>query len=86
MFGRRKRLEQPARQVERVRAAGNRLASRSGWLVEDTFPWEDDLAVAAAEARREHRLGQAAPTVVLEPSIVIESLAALGIQVLELAD
>jgi hypothetical protein len=86
MFGRRDESRRAERPVRPGPGPGNRLASRSGELSEDTFPWEDDLVVAAAEARRERRLGQAAPSVVLEPSIVVESLAMLGVQVLQLAD
>jgi hypothetical protein len=85
MFGRRDESRRAERPVQPGPGRGNRLASRSGELSEDTFPWEDDLVVAAAEARRERRLGQA-PSVLLEPSIVIESLAMLGVQVLQLAD
>ena len=84
MFFRRIRSKPTTSQAERVRATGNRLAFRSGVLNEDRFPWEDDLIVATAEAHGEHRLGGSAPSVVLEASIVVESLSGLGLPVLEL--
>jgi hypothetical protein len=82
MFGRPGRSESPAR----VCATGHRRVSRSGQPIGHTFSWEDDLDVAAAEARREHRLGHAAPSVIIEPAIVIDSLSVFGVQVLDLAD
>jgi hypothetical protein len=83
MFGRKAQRATP--KAGQATTRGNWLAPRTGELLEDTFPWEDELAVAAAEARREHRSGDA-PSVVLEPSVMIESLGVYGIEVLDLAD
>jgi hypothetical protein len=86
MFFRRTRSKPATSHAERVRATGNRLAFRSGVLNEDRFPWQDDLVAATAEARKEHRPSGSAPSVVLEASIVIESLSGLDVPVLELEE
>jgi hypothetical protein len=65
-------------------AQGHRLPPRSGVLGEDSFPWEDDVLVLAAQARKEQRPANL-PSVVLEPSIAIAALSVYGVEVLDLA-
>ena len=56
----------------------NRLSPRSGHLYVDTFAgWEEDALVPAAELRRERRPD------LLSPSVVIEDLSILGLEVLD---
>jgi hypothetical protein len=78
MFGRR-RNPSPASPP-----AGNRLAPRSGVLGADTFPWEDELTVLAAESRKLCR--PEAPAVVLAPDLAVAALSAYGVPVLGLED